>query len=385
VTSNPADTTTAQSVAPQCVICGTALGGPLSYLFRLVGVGRSSRNPNLCSRCNTHTEEGRLVELTVLFADLTSFTELTQELGPDRTHEVVDAFLRTASSVLVKHGGFIDKYVGDAVMAFFNAPIRYDDHAARAVAAGLEIQAELPALRQRFDLDLQASIGIARGWARVGRLGSADGRDYTAIGDVVNLAARLEGHARPGELVVDGAVYQQIADAMPDAAPESLSLKGFKEPITSYRLGSSQGSPAPAATLVAEDSKHRPGMSLGAVVFAVLGAPCAAIALVGPLAVLLGLGSLFAAFSGSVLSVLDAAPIRIPVLTLATLGACANLYTVWRAARLRRQAEADGRFIELTRLERRRAGLVTISAVVTLLVVAFELYAHGNITNHPWP
>jgi adenylate cyclase len=179
------------SHAPECVICGTALSGPLGYLFRLVGISRSIRNPNLCNRCNTHVEEGRVVELTVLFADLSSFTELTHQLGPQQTHAVVDAFLKTATYVLVRHGAFIDKYVGDAVMAFFNAPIRYPDHAGRAVAAALEIQAELPALGERFGLDLKASIGVASGFAHVGRLGSGDGKDYTAIGDVVNLAARL--------------------------------------------------------------------------------------------------------------------------------------------------------------------------------------------------
>ena len=133
--------------APQCLICGTVLDGPIGYLFKLVGIGRSARNQNLCTRCSTHAEEGRVVELTVLFADLSSFTELTHRLGPERTHEVVDAFLKTATYVLVRHGAFIDKYVGDAVMAFFNAPIRYEDHAARAVMASLELQREVPNAR----------------------------------------------------------------------------------------------------------------------------------------------------------------------------------------------------------------------------------------------
>lgn len=95
--------------------------GPLSCLFRIAGIRRSSRNPNLCSRCNTHVEEGRIVELSLLFADLSSFTELTHELDLERTHEVVDAFLKMTTNVLVEHGAFIDKYVGDAVMAFFNS------------------------------------------------------------------------------------------------------------------------------------------------------------------------------------------------------------------------------------------------------------------------
>src|SRR6187401_2846383 len=158
------------SHAPECVICGTALVGPLGALFRMLGIGRSDRNPNLCNRCNTHVEEGRVVELTVLFADLSGFTAMTRRLGPERTHAVVDAFLKSATFALVRHGAFIDKYVGDAVMAFFNAPIRYEDHAARAVAAALDIQAEMPALSERFELDLHASIGVASGWAHVGRL-----------------------------------------------------------------------------------------------------------------------------------------------------------------------------------------------------------------------
>jgi adenylate cyclase len=212
-------TESAPVATPDCLICGTALSGPLAVLFRAAGVSRSSRNPNLCNRCNTHTEEGRLVELTVLFADLSSFTELTHELGPERTHEVVDAYLRTATTVLVKHGAFIDKYVGDAIMAFFNAPIRYADHAVRAVAAAQELQTELPRLAARFALDLRASIGIATGWARVGRLGSSDGKDYTAIGDVVNLAARLEAKAQSDEIVVDSAVFQQVADHFPNLGP----------------------------------------------------------------------------------------------------------------------------------------------------------------------
>lgn len=104
------------SVAPECVICGTALAGPFGALFRLVGIRRSARNPNLCNRRNTHVEEGRVIELTVLVADLSGFTAMTRQVGPERTHEVVDAFLKSATYALVRHGAFIDKYVGDAVI-----------------------------------------------------------------------------------------------------------------------------------------------------------------------------------------------------------------------------------------------------------------------------
>jgi adenylate cyclase len=184
-------------LSPQCRICGTLLSGAMSVIFRTAGIRRSPRNPNLCNRCDTHVEEGRVVEMTVLFADLSSFTELTQELGPERTHEVVDAFLRMATAVLVRHGAFIDKYVGDAVMALFNVPLRHGDHARRAVVAATELRTALQSLGQRFNLPLEASVGVASGWARVGRLGSEDSKDYTAIGDVVNLAARFKAKPTP--------------------------------------------------------------------------------------------------------------------------------------------------------------------------------------------
>lgn len=364
-----------------CVICGTALTGPLGALFRMAGIGRSDRNPNLCNRCNTHVEEGRVVELTVLFADLSGFTEMTRRLGPERTHAVVDAFLKSATYALVRHGAFIDKYVGDAVMAFFNAPIRFDDHGGRAVAAALEIEAEMPALSERFGVDLRAAIGVASGWAHVGRLGSGEGKDCTAIGDVVNLAARLEGKARGGEIVIDEPVYRQIAEQYPTLPPERVELKGFDEETTAYRLGTAERDSAPPLSrhVLSGERPARRSVSLGAVLFALLGAPCAAISLVGPLAIILGVGSVFAAFSGQMLAVLDTGPIRMPLLVLATLGAAANLYSVWHGHRLRHAAADDHRYVALTRSEQRRASTVILMAGLTLAVVIFELAAHAYL------
>jgi adenylate cyclase len=365
------------------------LSGPLGALFRAAGIGRSSRNPNLCNRCNTHTEEGRLVELTVLFADMSSFTELTHELGPERTHEVVDSFLKMATYALVKHGAFIDKYVGDAVMAFFNAPIRYQDHAARAAAAAREIQAEMPALANRFGLNLQAGVGIASGWARVGRLGSGDGKDYTAIGDVVNLAARLEGQARAGEIVLDGDVFRQVADHFPDTPAETLQLKGFSEPVSAYRLNSQPGAPAAHHAALYDDgtSGRRRSFSLGATLFALLGAPCLAASAIGQTAVLLGLGSLFGigALATTEVGWLDAAWVRLPILFLSTLIALANLYVIWHARRLRQQAAAESRYVPVTGQERRRTVLVSLTSLATLFVVTYQFLTHELVVHQPWP
>ena len=364
-----------QTDASRCLICGTPLAGPLSYLFRAVGIMRSSRNPSLCNRCNTHVVEGRIVEITVLFVDLSSFTELTHELGPERTHEVVDGFLKMATAVLVKHDAFIDKYVGDAVMAFFNVPIQREDHAKQAVLAALEIQAGLPALKEQVGVELKAGVGIACGWARVGRLGSGDARDYTAVGEVVNLASRLEGQAGPGAIVMDQCAYGKTAGDVPGASLEQLILKGFPEPVSAYRLGSKAGGKPqiPRHTYRGEQGSGQ-AIGVGSVVFAILGAPCAVFTLLSPWAVVLGIGGLFGATSA--FWVFDRDPLRGSLLALATLGALANLYTVWHAGTLRREAQRGEQAVIMSPLGRRRTLLVTGASVLTILVVAFEIVAH---------
>jgi adenylate cyclase len=272
-------------LSAQCRVCGTLLSGPMSAVFRTFGIRRSSRNPNICTRCSTHIEEGRLVEITVLFADLSSFTEMTHDLGAERTHEVVDAFLRMATDALVQHGAFIDKYIGDAVMALFNVPIRHEDHSCRAILAGADLYSKLQNLSARFGLYLQASIGIATGYARVGRLGSEDNKDYTAIGDLVNLAARLQGKAGAGEVLISEESYVRHSAVFPEATSELLVLKGFREPVTAYRLDGKGGTHLPDDDIT---PAARERTSLGAIVFGILGAPCAISTLIGPLAVALG-------------------------------------------------------------------------------------------------
>ena len=255
----------------------------------------------------------------MLFADLSSFTELTHDLGAERTHEVIDAFLRMATDVLVKHGAFIDKYIGDAVMALFNVPIRYEDHARRAILAASELESALKGLGARFGLSLQASVGIATGYARVGRLGSEDSKDYTAIGDVVNLAARLQGKAGAGEILIGEESYAKHSVEFPDATSEQLLLKGFREPVTAYRLHG-QRDTRPANDLLTTPLRER--TSLGAVIFGVLGAPCAISTLIGPLAVALGASGLFGLTAALVF--LDQSVVRVPILVMATLSAAKN-------------------------------------------------------------
>jgi adenylate cyclase len=358
-------------LAAQCSICGTMLAGGLSVVYRTFGIRRSPRNPNICTRCSTHVEEGRMIEITVLFADLSSFTELTQELGAEKTHEVVDAFLRMATDVLVQHGAFIDKYVGDAVMALFNVPIISEDHARRAVTAATELITRLKTLGAGFGLDLNASVGIATGFARVGRLGSDDAKDYTAIGDVVNLAARLQSKAGAGEILISEESYQKHPGDFPEAKAEEAMLKGFREPVRAYRLHGNSGSALISDPL---ESSARTRTSIGAIVFGILGAPCAVVTLIGPLAVAVGAGGVFGLIG--VLTFLDRSALRVPILILTTLVSLANLYTLWHAHKLRSEAKVPTLIKNMTGLEKRRTMFVLTASVVTLGIVAFEVVAH---------
>src|ERR1041384_1850648 len=226
--------TTNSPLAVNCLVCGIPFVGLGAAFLRWRGIRRSPRNPHCCTQCGAHLEEGRLVEITVVFADLSSFTEMTDRLGATPTYSVVDEFLRLASTTLTSHGAFIDKYIGDAVMALFNVPIKRADHAAAAVAASAKLQELLPELSERLGVLLHASIGIASGFARVGRLGSDDIKDYTAIGDVVNQAARLQAQAGPGEILVSQDVYREVVALYPGVLPETLTLKGFPQPTSGY-------------------------------------------------------------------------------------------------------------------------------------------------------
>ena len=179
-----------------------------------------------------------------------------------------------------------------------------------------------------------------------------------------------------------------MAAEFPTVQAEALQLKGFTDPIQAHRLGGVAGAlPRQLGRAFDRDAdlSRRRAISLGSIVFALLGAPCAAVGLLGPLSVVLGLGTLFGVVGTGVLPVLDSSPVRIPLLVLGFLGAAANIYTVWHARNLRRLAATEGKFLPETRLEQRRTILALGAAVVSLLAIAFELYAHQFVTHPPWP
>ncbi|MBI5246245.1 MAG: adenylate/guanylate cyclase domain-containing protein [Elusimicrobia bacterium] len=353
-------------VPAYCVVCATPLAGPWGLLFYAAGIRRSALNPGICSRCNQHIEEGALVELTVLFADLSDFTALTNELGPEKAHEVAEAFLKSASTVIVSREGAIDKYIGDAVMALFNAPIANKRHAELALDAATTIIDDMDVLSRRFRRPLTAQAGIATGWARIGRLA---GGAVTAIGAPVNLASRLESHAAAGEIVVDEAVIRLSGRRLPGGRREKLAISGFPAPVHAYRLGG-DGRPASAPGTSAGSGGTSGGASTAGLLFALLGAPCAAATLLGPMVVPLGLSSVFAA--SSAVWLLDGGFVRHALAVLAVAGVGANLFALLRARSQRRGLAA-------TPLERARAAWIVATAILVAGAIAAETWAHARM------
>ena len=186
-----------------------------------------------------HSAERRPV--TVLFADLCGFTALSRDLPDERLHALVDRYLAAADEIVTRHGGTVDKHIGDAVMALFGAPVAHDDDMLRALRAAAELRACMPSLSDEQGRELAMHAGLAVGEVIV----AASGGGYTAIGETVNLAARLTDLASPGEILVPEPVRQAMADCAQFEARGRHGLKGFAEPVVVWRLaGLGQRDPA---------------------------------------------------------------------------------------------------------------------------------------------
>ena len=150
--------------------------------------------------------------------------------------QALNTMFQGCNEVLLQHDAIVDKLMGDAVMAVFGAPIIRENHIRQAVEAAAAIQAKGA---QMFPAGWESAcvrIGINSGAAFVGRVGSDDVKDYTAVGDVVNVAQRLQTEASPGETLVSESVYREVSDAYPNAERRVLALKGRSEPVTAYAL-----------------------------------------------------------------------------------------------------------------------------------------------------
>jgi class 3 adenylate cyclase len=166
----------------------------------------------LLSSPHTVALGGARQPLAVLFADIRGFTTLAEQLQPELLFDALNYHLSLGAQAVLSHEGTLDKFMGDAIMAFFNAPLPQPDYVLRAVAAAIDMQSNLAAkvTSVPLRLRLQFGIGIACGEAVVGNIGTAQLMNYTAIGNSVNLARRLQETAKGGQILIDDNTYQAI-------------------------------------------------------------------------------------------------------------------------------------------------------------------------------
>jgi class 3 adenylate cyclase len=178
--------------------------------------------------------------VSVLFADVVSFTPFAESSPPEQVVAFLNQLFTTLTEVVFRHQGTVDKFIGDCVMAVFGAPHAQADHAARAVAAAEDMQrfveAQAPAWQKEFGFEVRLGIGIGSGEAVVGNLGSESRMEYTVIGDVVNVAARLEAMARPGQILVTEQVSREAGSGFRFTSLGQAELRGKRQPVAILEL-----------------------------------------------------------------------------------------------------------------------------------------------------
>lgn len=174
--------------------------------------------------------------VTVMFADLRGFTSYAESSEPEQLLEALNTYLGIAAEAVNACGGTIDKFMGDAVMALFNAPAAQPDHAIRAVMAALLIQRKMAVFNQERTVKLEFGIGINTGEAVVGNIGTAALRNYTAIGDAVNLARRMEESAAGGSIVIGEQTYALVSQRFKAETLGSINIRGRTGKVEAYRI-----------------------------------------------------------------------------------------------------------------------------------------------------
>jgi class 3 adenylate cyclase len=210
-----------------CGSCGTELGAKAKF----------------CSQCGapitTATTPAEYKQVTVLFADVVHSMDIAAAVGPERLREIMAQLADRCAAVVKRYGGTVDKFTGDGIMAVFGAPVALEDHAVRACLAALGVQEEAERLavdvQERDGVDLQLRVGLNSGQVIAGEIGSG-ALGYTAIGDQVGMAQRMESVAPPGGVMLSASTARLVEGAAALTDPELVQIKGADEPVAARRL-----------------------------------------------------------------------------------------------------------------------------------------------------
>lgn len=181
---------------------------------------------------------GKRTDITVLFADIRGFTSFSEAISPEQLVSVLNRYLAAGAEAVLDEEGTIDKFLGDAVMAWFNAPIPQPDHTLRAVRAALKLRDRIAELHAALPLEahLAFGVGIHYGDAVLGLIGTEKRLEYTAIGDSVNTTKRLQENAGKNQIVISQAAYERVQDQIIVQQMEPMTVKGKREAIPVYEV-----------------------------------------------------------------------------------------------------------------------------------------------------
>lgn len=186
-------------------------------------------------------------ELTIFFSDIENFTSISETMDTEELVQLINIYLTEMSNIIISHEGTIDKYEGDAIMAFFGAPLDQEDHAIRACYSALETQRHLIGIRERFKAkgwpEINTRIGINTGPVVVGNMGGENRFDYTVLGDDVNLASRLEGANKTflTKIIIGECTYELAKDSIVGRELDIILVKGRLRPVKVYELIAKRG------------------------------------------------------------------------------------------------------------------------------------------------
>jgi adenylate cyclase len=226
---------------PRCKLCAAPFGRPGHLLLKPFGFGPSHLNRRLCRTCFRSLDKkpgGAEVEISLLFADVRGSTGLAEHTPPQEFSRLMARFYGMAAEVVDRWDGIVDKFVGDEVVALFVPAFTGPDHAAKAVAAARELLQATGA--EEGDAWIPVGAGVHTGTAYVGRVGEGDACDFTALGDPVNITARLASSAGAGEILVSSAAADAAGFVTADLESRRLELRGRDELVEAWVAGVAQ-------------------------------------------------------------------------------------------------------------------------------------------------
>lgn len=213
---------------------------------KIMGAFGKYVSPVIVERIMKHPETlnlgGERKNITVLFSDIRGFTTISEKLTPHKLVSLINGYLTAMTSIIIKHNGLVDKFIGDAIMAFWNAPLNQPKHAERACAAALEMLEKLKELQKKWERKklprIEIGVGINTGEAVIGNMGSQDRFDYTAMGDNINMGSRLEGLTKQYGVgvIISETTYSKVKKEFAARKLDAVRVKGKTKPIFIYEL-----------------------------------------------------------------------------------------------------------------------------------------------------